>query len=845
MAGDAPQGRRTWRWALAAMAVVLLPLSPGLTSSRIFYIRDLSLYFWGRYLWLRHEWQSGAFPLWDPFVGAGQDAVSDPLNQMFLLPSALVRLLGSDVLGFNLWVAVPFPLAALGTWLFLSRRFSPVASALAAVVFALCGPVYSTTNFPNMSWAVAAIPWMLWATDRLVAAPSVRRLGVLALAVAAQALAGEAVTMMATLGLTAIYGSTVGAVATPVGTPVGTPETMPVGMPGGLAGWRLRLRSAVWVGAGLALGLALAAVQLVPMVVAAPDRAQMLHNPLFWSLHPLALLETIAPHLFGNYYTHQSLATIPWVPLVNSGREPFFFSLYVGVPLLSVAVFGLVAGVSRGWTAYWTVTGLVALAAAFGTYTPVYTFLYQHAPFLQSLRFPAKYAVIAATALAALTAAGWDALRVPRPLDVRWRRGRQVAAAFAGVVAGVAGAAVVWCTFFPTSAAFRFFAIARGLRSTDPVGAAEFMLKTLPGHATVVALLAIGSAVLVRIATTTHRSTALGRALLCVVVVADLTVRAWPINPTFDPAHLAEPAWLSATRVDPHARFYIGGKRDGTLDATDLDAARGYVNPPGLTGSASRAALSGQTVFYPSAWGAREMLSYDLTKIWSPLFDATSKQFLRSDRDQRDRFLRRTGVRFRILPAALAGDRPPVMPMPYYVESYLYDWGTDGLAPRVAVRPRARVEPQAARQVDALFSEYWDDDAVVVTHEPAPAGRVGAPAGASARIVSEEGDRLTIDASAEDGGGYLVVLDTYADGWFATVDGEPTEILRADGLFRAVRLAPGGHVVTFVYRPMTVVWSAALSALALALIVGMLAWPSRQAGAVGRPERAAASASAA
>jgi len=47
---------------------------------------------------------------------------------------------------------------------------------------------------------------------------------------------------------------------------------------------------------------------------------------------------------------------------------------------------------------------------------------------------------------------------------------------------------------------------------------------------------------------------------------------------------------------------------------------------------------------------------------------------------------------------------------------------------RVAVRPRARVEPETSRQVDALFAADWDDDTVLVTHEPV---RPGARAGLS------------------------------------------------------------------------------------------------------------------
>jgi hypothetical protein len=45
-----------------------------MTSSRVFYIRDLSKFFWSRYLSLRRELWSGTFPLWDPYVGGGQSA---------------------------------------------------------------------------------------------------------------------------------------------------------------------------------------------------------------------------------------------------------------------------------------------------------------------------------------------------------------------------------------------------------------------------------------------------------------------------------------------------------------------------------------------------------------------------------------------------------------------------------------------------------------------------------------------------------------------------------------------------------------------------------------------------
>ena len=521
-----------------------------------------------------------------------------------------------------------------------------------------------------------------------------------------------------------------------------------------------------------------------------------------------------------------------WLPIINSGREPFFFSLYVGVPLLALAVFGLVAGGPKRWTTFWSGAAAVALVGAFGTYTPVYPFLREHLPLLNAFRFPAKYAVIAAMALASAAAAGWDALvaHASAPAEARRLRGRTAAIALSALIGVIAYAAAGACIYFTTPTAFRLHAIAQALRSADPVGAAEFMLKSLPSHATTVFLLALVTAVLVHMATSAR--TARGaRTMLYALIVADLVIRAWPVNPVFDPAYLAEPVWLSKTTTDPNARFYIGGKRDGTLDAGDPDSSPGFLNPPGLRGSASRAALSGQTAFYPSAWHGREMLSYDLAVLWPREYNLANKQFLRSGSAERDRFLRRTGVRFRMLPAALAGGRTPLVQMPYYVESYFYDWGSD-VAQRATVVSTASVEPDAQRQLDALFAADWDADAVSLTHVPEAAGATGSPATPAARIVSDRSNEVVVEASAGAPGGYLVLLDTFVDGWQATVDGRPAEIVRANALFRAVRLVPGNHRVEFVFRPTSVVWGGGVTAATALLILGLVAWPRpRVAGA--------------
>jgi len=45
----------------------------------------------------------------------------------------------------------------------------------------------------------------------------------------------------------------------------------------------------------------------------------------------------------------------------------------------------------------------------------------------------------------------------------------------------------------------------------------------------------------------------------------------------------------------------------------------------------------------------------------------------------------------------------------------------------------------------------------------------------------------------------LFLSDNFYPGWKAKVDGDETEILRADYTFRAVPLAPGEHTVRFYY----------------------------------------------
>jgi hypothetical protein len=808
-APDARQASHARVWAAIAAAAAIVPFASGLSGSRIFYIRDLSLHFWERFLWLRRTLWSGEWPLWDPYLAAGQSATADGLHQMFLLPVLLLRLAGSEVLSFNLWVLLPFPVAALGAWVLFSRRFAAPAAALGAIAFAVCGPTVSSGNFPNMSWSVAAMPWVVAAADRLAMTPSPRAAAWLALAVAFEALASEPVTLYATLATTIVFAIW-----------VAVPAPMPMAV---------RVRRLALVSGAIGLGVLLAAIQLVPMGLAAraAERASEVgqrYGGNLWSLQPLALVETIALHLFGNYFDVQSVTQAPWMEALNTGREPFFFSLYLGVPLLATALFGALSARDRRWTTFWAVAGAAAVIGAFGSYTPIYPFLRSHLPLLASFRFPVKYLVVFALAVAACAAAGADTLvsAIAGLEDPRSARARSVTLAALLALALTAAVAAAGCLYARDSAAAVIHAIAVSVRCRDPLRATEAMLLTLPRLAAIVTILSLAAAGLLAIGSRGQRGAALASYSLLALVAGDLLVHAHGLNPAFDPSYLARPEWLAFTAPDPDGRFYVGGKRDGTLDARDMDSSRAFVNPPGLIGSASRAALSAQAVFYPGAFRAREMVSFDLPVLWPLPIRSTLEHFFEASPEERDRFLNRTGVRYRILNDRLADGHAPLTKIPYFYDASLYDWDS-GVTPRVNVVSQVLVVPNVPSQILSLFEPGWDSRTMAIAERAvSAAGVAGAPVAPSATIDAEGANWVRVRAGADADGGLLVLLDTYDEHWRARVDGTPAEIVRTDGLFRGVHLKPGPHTVEFVYRPLPFYQGAAISALALLAWLGLV-----------------------
>jgi hypothetical protein len=92
-------------------------------------------------------------------------------------------------------------------------------------------------------------------------------------------------------------------------------------------------------------------------------------------------------------------------------------------------------------------------------------------------------------------------------------------------------------------------------------------------------------------------------------------------------------------------------------------------------------------------------------------------------------------------------------------------------------------------------------------------------------LITQEADpnRLEVDLKAP-GAGWLVLSDVWYPGWRAWVDGRPVQILRANFLFRAIRVEPGDRQVIFTFQPFSFWLGLGLSLFSAVALAALAVW---------------------
>jgi hypothetical protein len=149
--------------------------------------------------------------------------------------------------------------------------------------------------------------------------------------------------------------------------------------------------------------------------------------------------------------------------------------------------------------------------------------------------------------------------------------------------------------------------------------------------------------------------------------------------------------------------------------------------------------------------------------------------------------------------------------------------------PRAYLVDRYEILPEEAA-FDRIAAGGFDfRTGVILDRDPGwRAAGATPPLFAPARIASYEPERVVVevDAARE---ALLVLTHTDYPGWVASVDGRPGEILRANGLYRAVAVPQGARRVVFEYRPASFRWGVAISALSLVTVAAVASAGARAA----------------
>jgi len=183
------------------------------------------------------------------------------------------------------------------------------------------------------------------------------------------------------------------------------------------------------------------------------------------------------------------------------------------------------------------------------------------------------------------------------------------------------------------------------------------------------------------------------------------------------------------------------------------------------------------------------------------------------------------GVRYIVAPRSMDINRAAAsevdrFPLIYDHEVLVYE--NRNAFPRafVASRWESAFDAGAARG-RALSPEFDPRHAAVVEGATAGSGHDGV-----VKIAEYGATHLRLSVEMN-GLGLIVLTDTFYPGWEAQVDGRAARIHRVNGVFRGVFAEGGRHEITMRFRPSSQSWGLALSAAALAAVIGLIVAPRR------------------
>ena len=800
-----------------------------LFTPAMFFYRDVFSYSYPHARFIQEMCRLGQLPYWNPYLNFGEPVLSNP-NFLFFYPTALLLVALPINLAYTLHFVLHFVLGAVGTYL-LARRWSQSRGAafFAAFVFAFSGPVLSLGSLYNHVAAAAWIPWVLRLTDRACKSRSRRHWVLLTFVLSLQFLAAEPFTLIATFGMATAYAFFLcGNTRRPLDP----------------ANGRL-LASFIVVGCVM---LALCAVQLLPALdLLSHSRRGTQGFPFSettaWSLHPLSLIELVVPRFFGSSLEGATL----WTVVLGCRNMPYYPSLFVGFVPLFFALAGWAVGGDRRRT-FAAGMSLVFLVISFGRFTPVFWLLYKVFPPLALVRFPVKLLVPALLFVALLAGSGIDTLRSfgSNPSQPCGRLLTPLKILFGCFVLGwlvslLAPKLITVPAEWILVRTDAMYATGASLQLTPKQisSSVDYMLRMLRLHLPGLIGFALGGWIWVL---ALERARSWARRVLPLAVLlggTQLVMENYSANPTVPKAfyeyhppvvtHLREPGSLN--------RFsYVFRETETTPATPDIQTFLNFESIPDAAGLSplAQAAFRDRLMLARGSMLERVEGVSNIDVEWSfPPFLAEFWEFTTRAAPESAKvacLMGRGGVRYQILREREPGHVRREVTTIFNgspQSGFLYE--NPCVTPRAYVAKSASYSVQPAETLTRMSSVQFDPTQEVILFGEAgsvPPG-VGSGTNGDVTIVKLQPNSVVLHAELTRPG-FVVMLDRFDPNWHASVDGKETPVLRANQLFRAVRIEAGRHKVRFDYRQRGLGAGLAISLATLGALLTLYGWESRR-----------------
>jgi Bacterial membrane protein YfhO len=508
------------------------------------------------------------------------------------------------------------------------------------------------------------------------------------------------------------------------------------------------VRITTTLGLAVILALGLAAFQLAPTAALLKHTFRdggldfAFHSN--WSLSPSKLTTFILTPEYDDF-----LKTT--VKNKYSNFTGLLHTLYMGIFGFLFVALGLLFRSDKA-VGFWLVVFLFGVFFALGKYNPVYEIIYRLTPFLDSFRYPEKYFFVSSMAVTFLVGFCLDGL-------IRATQSRKIK---------ISSVLILFLLIFGSTLTLALFD-----SNLEPQYPIAFLIIFFFSYVFFYygKIKRIGFVV-----------------LLFIMIVLDLSIKDMHLLPLMDRKFYEE---------QPLLMDIVGGSAgkhrtySGHIDKFPNPMA--YPTGPNRLASVRAAkqqlySLQGM-VFGIEHVGGIPGLALDIQNhlVWY-------QYLIQSEADIRRVILKRSNVKFWVdgdSPTYHAEGEFPII-LPDRVKIF-----KDAL-PRAFLVPKMRV-PKKGEILLTYYDKAFDPLKEVLLSKPIEF-QESARFNGEVEEVLYSPNHVTVKTRQE-GHGFLVLLDTYLPGWTVKVNGQSQEILRANGLYRAVQLGPGKHTLEFEYFP--------------------------------------------